>query len=92
MAAVALVVAFLALAIASLGVLVVLTWRSDVGRIRDLAERLDVETRLEYLTTQTLGGGDRRPGSSVALTPREPAARVHAEPEQCERLAASPSR
>ena len=55
MAAVALVVAFLALAIASLGVLVVLTWRSDVGRIRDLAERLDVETRLEYLTTQTLG-------------------------------------
>ena len=55
MAAVALVVASLALAIASLGVLVVLTWRGDVGRIRDLAERLDVETRLEYLTTQTLG-------------------------------------
>ena len=55
MAAVALVVAFLALAIASLGVIVVLTWRGDVGRIRDLAESLDVETRLEYLTTQTLG-------------------------------------
>ena len=55
MAAVALVVALLALVIASVGVLVVLTWRGDVGRIRDLAERLDVETRLEYLTTQTLG-------------------------------------
>lgn len=55
MAAVALVVALLALVIASLGVLAVLTWRSDVGRIRDLAERLNVETRLEYLTTQTLG-------------------------------------
>ena len=55
MATFALVVAFLALAISSLGVLEVLTWRSDVGRIRDVAERLDVETRLEYLTTQTLG-------------------------------------
>ena len=55
MATLALVVAILALAISSLGVLVVLTWRSDVGRIRDLAERLDVETRLEYLTIQTLG-------------------------------------
>ena len=55
MAAIALVVALLALVIASLGVLAVLTWHSDVGRIRDLAERLDVETRLEYLTTQTLG-------------------------------------
>ena len=55
MAAIALVVALLALTIASVGVLVVLTWRSDVGRIRDLAERLDVETRLEYLTNQTLG-------------------------------------
>ena len=55
MAAVALVVALLALVIGSLGVLVVLAWRGDAGRIRDLAERLDVETRLEYLTTQTLG-------------------------------------
>ena len=55
MATLALAIAVLALAIASLAVLVVLTWRSDVGRIRELAERLDVETRLEYLTTQTLG-------------------------------------
>ena len=55
MAAVALVVALLALVVASLGVLVILTWRGDLGRIRDLAERLEVETRLEYLTTQTLG-------------------------------------
>ena len=55
MAAVALVVAVLALVIASLAVLVVLTWRGDLGRIRDLAEKLEVETRLEYLTTQTLG-------------------------------------
>ena len=55
MAAVALVVALLALVVTSLGVLVTLTWRGDLGRIRDLAERLEVETRLEYLTTQTLG-------------------------------------
>ena len=55
MAAVALVVALLALVVTSLGVLVILTWRNDLGRIRDLAERLEVETRLEYLTTQTLG-------------------------------------
>ena len=55
MAAVALVVALLTLVVTSLGVLVILTWRSDLGRIRDLAERLEVETRLEYLTTQTLG-------------------------------------
>ena len=55
MAAVAHVVALLALVVASLGVLVILTWRGDLGRIRDLAERLEVETRLEYLTTQTLG-------------------------------------
>ena len=55
MATVALVVALLALVVTSLGVLVILTWRGDLGRIRDLAERLEVETRLEYLTTQTLG-------------------------------------
>ena len=55
MAPLALVVALLALVIASLAVLVVLTWRSDLEHIRDLAERLEVETRLEYLTTQTLG-------------------------------------
>ena len=55
MAAVALVVALLALVVTSRGVLVILTWRNDLGRIRDLAERLEVETRLEYLTTQTLG-------------------------------------
>ncbi len=55
MAAVTLVVAVLALVIATFAVLVVLTWRGDLGRIRDLAERLEVETRLEYLTTQTLG-------------------------------------
>ena len=55
MAAVALAVATLALVIASLSILVVLTWRGDLGRIRDVAERLEVETRLEYLTTQTLG-------------------------------------
>ena len=55
MVAVALVVALLALVVASLSVLVVLAWRGDAGRIRDLAERLDVETRLEYLTSQTLG-------------------------------------
>ena len=55
MATLALVVAILALAISSLGVLVVLTWRGDLEHIRDLAERLEVETRLEYLTTQTLG-------------------------------------
>ena len=55
MAPLALVVALLALVIASLAVLVVLTWRGDFEHIRDLAERLEVETRLEYLTTQTLG-------------------------------------
>ncbi len=55
MAPLALVVALLALVIASLAVLVVLTWRGDLEHIRDLAERLEVETRLEYLTTQTLG-------------------------------------
>lgn len=55
MAALALIVALVALAIAALTVLAVLTWRSDLGRLHDLAERLDMETRLEYLTTQTLG-------------------------------------
>lgn len=55
MAALALIVALVALAIAALSVLAVLTWRSDLGRLHDLAERLDMETRLEYLTTQTLG-------------------------------------
>ena len=55
MAAVALVVALLALVVTSRGVLVILTWRNDLGRIRDLAERLEVETRLEYLTTQPRG-------------------------------------
>ncbi len=55
MATIALVVGVLALAIAGLAILVVLTWRGDLGRIRDVAERLEVETRLEYLTTQTLG-------------------------------------
>ena len=55
MAPLALVVALLALVITSLAVLVVLTWRGDLEHIRDLAERLEVETRLEYLTTQTLG-------------------------------------
>ena len=55
MAAVALIVAVLALVTASLAILVVLTWRGDLGRFRDLAEKLEVETRLEYLTSQTLG-------------------------------------
>ena len=55
MAPLALVVALLALVIASLAVLVVLTWRGDLELIRDLAEKLDVETRLEFLTAQTLG-------------------------------------
>ena len=55
MAPLALMAALLALVIASLAVLVVLTWRGDLEHIRDLAERLEVETRLEYLTTQTLG-------------------------------------
>ncbi len=55
MATLALIVALVALAIAALSVLAVLTWRSDLGRLHDLAERLDMETRLEYLTTQTLG-------------------------------------
>ena len=55
MAAAALVIALLALVVAVVGVLVVWTWRGDVGRIHDLAERLDVESRLEYLTTQSLG-------------------------------------
>ena len=55
MATIALVVSVLALAIAGLAILVALTWRGDLGLIRDLAEKLEVETRLEYLTTQTLG-------------------------------------
>ena len=55
MATIALVVSVLALAIAGLTILVALTWRGDLGLIRDLAEKLEVETRLEYLTTQTLG-------------------------------------
>ena len=55
MAPLALVVALLALVIASLAVVVFLTWRGDLEHIRDSAERLEVETRLEYLTTQTLG-------------------------------------
>ena len=55
MAPLSLVVALLALVIASLAILVVLTWRGDLEHIRDFAEKLEVETRLEYLTTQTLG-------------------------------------
>ena len=55
MATLALIVALVALAIAALSVLAVLTWRSDLGQLHDLAEKLDIETRLEYLTTQTLG-------------------------------------
>ena len=55
MAAAALLIALLALVVAVVGVLVVWAWRGDVGRIHDLAERLDAESRLEYLTTQSLG-------------------------------------
>jgi hypothetical protein len=55
MATAALIIALLALLVAGFGVLVAWARRGDVGRIHDLAERLDAESRLEYLTTQTLG-------------------------------------
>lgn len=50
-----LIVALMALLVAGFGIFLVLAWRGDAGRIHDLAERLDVETRLEYVTSQTLG-------------------------------------
>jgi len=50
-----LIVALMALLVSGFGIFLVLAWREDVGRLHDLADRLDAETRLEYLTTQTLG-------------------------------------
>ena len=50
-----LIVALLALLVAGFGIFLVLAWRVDIGRLHDLADRLEAETRLEYLTTQTLG-------------------------------------
>lgn len=50
-----LIVALMALLVSGFGIFLMLAWRGDVGRLSDLADRLDAETRLEYLTTQTLG-------------------------------------
>ena len=50
-----LIIALLALLVAGFGIFLVLAWRGDIGRLHDLADRLEAETRLEYLTTQTLG-------------------------------------
>lgn len=55
MAMTALIIAILALVVAGVDVILIWTWRGDVGRIHDLAERLYGESRLEHLTTQTLG-------------------------------------
>jgi predicted RNase H-related nuclease YkuK (DUF458 family) len=55
MAMTALIIATLALLVAGVGVILIWTWRGDVDRIHDLAERLYAESRLEHLTTQTLG-------------------------------------
>lgn len=51
----ALIIATMALLIAGVAVVMIWTWRGDIGRIQDLAQRLDTESRLEHLTTQTLG-------------------------------------
>ncbi len=54
MTVVALVIAILALVLSSAGVIAVLAWRKSRRLYLALAERIDVDTRLEYLTTQTL--------------------------------------
>ena len=55
MAVLALLLSLLALLVSGVGVwAAVVAWR-DRGRYRALAERIDVDARIEYLTTQTLG-------------------------------------
>lgn len=51
----ALVIALVAAVVAGGCVVALWRWRVDVHQLRDLANRLDMESRLEYLTTQTLG-------------------------------------
>jgi hypothetical protein len=51
----ALIIAVLALVLSNIGVLAFFAWRRDRQRYEALAERINVDARLEYLTTQTLG-------------------------------------
>lgn len=46
-------IAILALVLLSFGVVATLAWHKSRRQYRALAERIDVDTRLEYLTTQT---------------------------------------
>jgi hypothetical protein len=54
MTVVTLVIAILALVLSSAGVVAALAWRKSRRLYVALAERIDVDARLEYLTTQTL--------------------------------------
>jgi hypothetical protein len=51
----ALSLALLALALSSLGVMAIMASRQNRRHYEELAERIDVDVRLAYLTTQTLG-------------------------------------
>lgn len=53
-AVVTLIIAILALVLSSVGVVAALAWRKSRRQYEALAERIDVDARLEYLTTQTL--------------------------------------
>jgi len=54
MAVVTLIIAVLALVLSSVGAVVAVAWRKSRRQYEALAERIDVDSRLEYLTTQTL--------------------------------------
>jgi hypothetical protein len=51
----ALILALLALALSSFGVMAMLLCRQNRRHYEELTERIDVDVRLAYLTTQTLG-------------------------------------
>lgn len=51
----ALGLALLALALSSFGVMAIVASRQNRRHFEELAERIDVDVRLAYLTTQTLG-------------------------------------
>jgi hypothetical protein len=51
----ALSLALLALALSSLGVMAIMASRQNRRHYEELAERIDVDVRLAYFTTQTLG-------------------------------------
>jgi hypothetical protein len=54
-AVIALGIAVIALLLASAGVVAALSCRKNRRRYESLAEQIDVDARLTYLTTQTLG-------------------------------------